>query len=200
MGCSDFTQIVWFQTTQIGCASAVCPGVANPYKYVCFYATAGNVGGLHPLGTVSLCSLNGGGTNCSSSTQPPDTGNGQAATTCVASGGTVATSSCCLTAGNFPNTCQVGACSCAPASSHAVQTCSCPTGTCFDGVRCVASSYPPTCPTDTVVHQKYSPPEVAVHFLFQGMLNGLCDDPEEPVPPAPCPCQEQTAGYAHLVL
>lgn len=50
---------------------------------------------------------------------------------CVASGGTVSTSSCCLAAGDFPNQCAIGACSCAPANSHDVQVCDCGTG-CFD--------------------------------------------------------------------
>jgi hypothetical protein len=56
---------------------------------------------------------------------------------CVASGGTVGSASCCRSVGDFPNSCQVGACGCAPASSHAVRTCRCPEGSCFDGASCV---------------------------------------------------------------
>jgi hypothetical protein len=54
---------------------------------------------------------------------------------CTSSGGTVGTSSCCLSAQDFPNTCGIGACSCAPGSSHTVQVCNCPGG-CFDGTGC----------------------------------------------------------------
>ena len=64
-------------------------------------------------------------------------GDGGLATACAASGGTVTTSQCCQSTGDFPNTCSVGACGCAPASSHSVMTCACPTGQCFDGARCV---------------------------------------------------------------
>ena len=62
---------------------------------------------------------------------------GGIAATCVASGGTVTTSLCCQSTGNFPNTCLTGACGCAPAASHDVMTCACPSGQCFDGSRCV---------------------------------------------------------------
>jgi hypothetical protein len=55
---------------------------------------------------------------------------------CIASGGTVSSGLCCAATGPFPNTCLIGACGCAPASSHMVPTCSCPKGTCFDGARC----------------------------------------------------------------
>lgn len=50
---------------------------------------------------------------------------------CTSTGGQVTTASCCTSVDDFPNTCAVGACSCSPAGSHTVSSCSCPTGTCF---------------------------------------------------------------------
>lgn len=61
-----------------------------------------------------------------------------AARSCVESGGTVATGLCCASAADFPNTCLIGACGCAPSDSHSVQVCQCDEGRCFDGKRCVA--------------------------------------------------------------
>ena len=61
---------------------------------------------------------------------------GGAAASCVASGGTVGTTLCCASASDFPNTCAVGACGCAPGSSRMVMTCTCPTGQCFNGATC----------------------------------------------------------------
>jgi hypothetical protein len=57
---------------------------------------------------------------------------------CVASGGTLGLASCCLSTGDFPNTCMIGPCGCSPTSSHEVQMCFCPEGQCFDGTRCVS--------------------------------------------------------------
>jgi hypothetical protein len=58
-------------------------------------------------------------------------------TGCVESGGIVKSSLCCRSSGDFPNTCAVGACGCAPAYSHEVSVCACPDGTCFNGTACV---------------------------------------------------------------
>ena len=64
---------------------------------------------------------------------------------CTNSGGTVTTTSCCLSASDFPSSCVVGACGCAPADSHDVKTCNCGAGKCFDGNKCVAQDQ--TAPT-----------------------------------------------------
>jgi hypothetical protein len=56
---------------------------------------------------------------------------------CVESGGTVSTANCCQSSGNFPNTCLIGACGCAPEYSHEVSVCVCPDDMCFDGTMCV---------------------------------------------------------------
>ena len=56
---------------------------------------------------------------------------------CTSSGGTISATLCCESADDFPNSCLVGACGCAPTSSHEVKTCECPAGKCFDGSRCV---------------------------------------------------------------
>ncbi len=58
------------------------------------------------------------------------------AASCTASGGSVSTSLCCGSASDYPNNCSIGACSCAPSSSHMVQVCNCPPGKCFDGSSC----------------------------------------------------------------
>jgi heat shock protein HslJ len=63
---------------------------------------------------------------------------------CTRSGGTVGTASCCGLVGDFPSTCLLGACGCAPDSSHPVQVCQCPPGQCFDGKSCVPSGRQPT--------------------------------------------------------
>jgi hypothetical protein len=51
---------------------------------------------------------------------------------CVASGGSVSMAQCCSTAPDFPETCGIGACGCAPQFSHEVSICDCPFGQCFD--------------------------------------------------------------------
>ena len=56
---------------------------------------------------------------------------------CLTSGGTVASASCCVSTGDFPDTCGIGACGCAPAASHDVRVCTCGAGSCFDGSGCV---------------------------------------------------------------
>jgi hypothetical protein len=71
---------------------------------------------------------------------------------CLASGGTVGEAVCCLSTDDFPNSCMIGACGCSAEDSHAVKTCTCPGGTCFNGTacakvirsfaECVAAGYP----------------------------------------------------------
>jgi hypothetical protein len=71
---------------------------------------------------------------------------------CLASGGTVGEAVCCASVEDFPDTCLVGACGCSAEYSHAVQVCTCPAGTCFNGTacmgmirnfeECVAAGYP----------------------------------------------------------
>jgi len=59
------------------------------------------------------------------------------ATGCRAAGGTVSSVQCCAGASEFPSTCKVGACGCSLENSTLHSVCHCPTGMCFDGVRCV---------------------------------------------------------------
>jgi hypothetical protein len=71
---------------------------------------------------------------------------------CLASGGTVGESVCCASVDGFPSTCILGACACSAEFSHAVKTCNCPEGSCFNGTacmkvlrsfeECVAAGYP----------------------------------------------------------
>ena len=65
-------------------------------------------------------------------------GGGGDASGCTGSGGQVGTATCCAGTSDFPNTCAVGACSCAPSASHEVKVCACARTDCFNGTRCVA--------------------------------------------------------------
>jgi len=58
---------------------------------------------------------------------------------CVNAGGTVMNNLCCNSASDFPNTCLIGACGCAPIDSHVVKVCDCGEGKCWDGTSCVAA-------------------------------------------------------------
>lgn len=68
-----------------------------------------------------------------------DSGNSQSGLekSCIDSGGEVVNSSCCKSVSDFPNTCLVGACGCAPDSSHEIKTCQCGPNQCFNGKECV---------------------------------------------------------------
>jgi hypothetical protein len=59
---------------------------------------------------------------------------------CIDSGGTVSTAPCCSTAPDFPDTCAIGACGCAPEFSRGVSICDCSVGRCFNREQraCVA--------------------------------------------------------------
>ena len=81
--------------------------------------------------------------------------NGQCFALAVCTNGTVGTGMCCLSVGDFPNTCPttpcvcpagqicncpvqlVGACGCSSENSHEVKVCNCPPNMCFDGTKCV---------------------------------------------------------------
>ncbi len=55
---------------------------------------------------------------------------------CRDSGGTVTSALCCASASDFPNTCLIGACGCAPDASHQVSVCDCGDASCFDDASC----------------------------------------------------------------
>lgn len=111
--CLHFTQIVWFQTTLVGCAAtSSCTG-AFPVVYVCRYRVAGNRGALSPLGNTQLCALNGGG-SCPTSTTttvPPASTTAPSGTTTTSITGTTAptssTTSSPTTAPPYPPSCPV---------------------------------------------------------------------------------------------
>lgn len=46
--CGRYTQVVWRDTTRVGCARDSCPGLAYGNTVVCNYAPAGNVGDPSP--------------------------------------------------------------------------------------------------------------------------------------------------------
>jgi hypothetical protein len=74
--------------------------------------------------------------------QAPATDAGSSGTTeerCTSTGGTVGSALCCMSASDFPNSCLIGACGCAPNYSKDTKTCSCPAGKCFDpSAGCIA--------------------------------------------------------------
>eukprot|EP00271_Cylindrocystis_brebissonii_P012995 TRINITY_DN32531_c0_g1_i1.p1 TRINITY_DN32531_c0_g1~~TRINITY_DN32531_c0_g1_i1.p1 ORF type:complete len:383 (+),score=33.94 TRINITY_DN32531_c0_g1_i1:270-1418(+) len=50
--CGDYTQVVWNQTSLVGCASAICANTGGQANVVvCYYRYAGNVIGLYPYST-----------------------------------------------------------------------------------------------------------------------------------------------------
>ena len=57
---------------------------------------------------------------------------------CINARGNVSTALCCLSVGDFPNTCLIGGCGCSPQNSHEVKTCDCGVDKCFNGTTCVA--------------------------------------------------------------
>lgn len=46
--CGHYTQVVWANTTKVGCGRARCPEIQYSYNVVCNYARAGNVIGVRP--------------------------------------------------------------------------------------------------------------------------------------------------------
>ncbi len=46
--CGHYTQVVWADTTKLGCGRANCPGLGFPYNIVCNYAKGGNYAGVRP--------------------------------------------------------------------------------------------------------------------------------------------------------
>ncbi len=56
---------------------------------------------------------------------------------CTATGGQVVSTLCCTSVTDFPSSCLVGACGCAPSNSHTVSTCTCATGCFAPGYGCV---------------------------------------------------------------
>ena len=56
---------------------------------------------------------------------------------CIESGGIVATSSCCLSSTDFPNSCFINSCVCQGADSKEVKICDCGKGKCFNGKECI---------------------------------------------------------------
>jgi hypothetical protein len=78
---------------------------------------------------------------------------------CLSSGGQVSYSSCCKSAGDFPNLCLIGACGCSLGNSSQVKKCDCGEGKCFDGKECVQQQQPLItiyCTNDNCSEQKIS--------------------------------------------
>ena len=68
----------------------------------------------------------------SDDTGPKDDVNpGDPAALCAATGGEVVTAQCCSSSSDFPDTCGVGGCTCAPQYLKDIQKCNCAVGKCF---------------------------------------------------------------------
>jgi len=61
---------------------------------------------------------------------------------CIFSGGVVKTAMCCKSAGDFPNSCSIGACGCSLDNSHEVKICDCGEDKCFNGKECISFELP----------------------------------------------------------
>ena len=74
---------------------------------------------------------------------PAKSGESEKEKACLGSGGKIISGNCCKITGDFPNSCAIGACGCAPANSHQVKTCDCGEDKCFDGNVCVKRNKSP---------------------------------------------------------
>jgi hypothetical protein len=93
---------------------------------------------------------------------------------CISSGGNITNQLCCQSSGDFPNTCLIGACGCAPSSSHEVKVCVCPEGECFDGNQCTQQQQMITvyCADNSCAPQQIS---IGAGTLAQGCFRDLND-------------------------
>jgi pathogenesis-related protein 1 len=53
--CAHYTQLIWRNTTKVGCAYSLCNTVANKYQGVCRYSVKGNWGPANPLAPTVDC-------------------------------------------------------------------------------------------------------------------------------------------------
>jgi hypothetical protein len=73
--------------------------------------------------------------------------------TCLDSGGAVASATCCLSTGDFPDTCAIGACGSPPDASHEVAVCNCAAGSCFNGSPRWSATPPDSAPASRSILQ-----------------------------------------------
>jgi hypothetical protein len=93
---------------------------------------APSTGGTYYIGNTAPGGQSGsGGSSGTGGSSTSDAG-GNLADLCSTTGGTISTQSCCSSAANFPNSCEVGACGCSPTNSKTISMCLCKSGTCFD--------------------------------------------------------------------
>jgi len=100
---------------------------------------------------------------------------------CVATGGEVTTQLCCANAGDFPNTCLVGACSCAPTSGRTISVCNCPLGCFAPGIGCFSCTFDldQTCNNDPNLSSPHgkclSTGRCICNNGYQQLDNGKCE-------------------------
>jgi len=96
---------------------------------------------------------------------------GTSAALCLTTGGTLGTALCCANTADYPDTCMVGACGCAPASSTPVPVCNCP-GRCFSilaGCAVCAYGFDPSCNDSPIIS--------SIHGRCQADGTCLCNSP-----------------------
>jgi hypothetical protein len=121
-------------------ATASCCLSADDFPNACLVGACGcSAENSHD---VSTCDCGEGmcfnGTACVAVEAEPEPEPSEAELACTGSGGAVASSSCCLSASDFPDTCTIGACGCSEEDSHDVSICECGSGNCFNGTACIA--------------------------------------------------------------
>lgn len=90
-------------------------------------------------GPCSLPCFDAGPDAGGSDTTQDDTGGSDAGSAaealCTSTGGSVYTGKCCSGAGDFPNECGIGGCTCPPQYLSDIHRCQCPSGQCFDPAK-----------------------------------------------------------------
>jgi hypothetical protein len=126
-------EVVCCTSTCAGDDSFDCCNGSQTNHLECFGGQLGCLPGFTKQPKGSCGWEDAGGSDAEPDTSLPDDGGDS--TLCTSTGGTVVSDLCCQSTGNFPNSCLIGACGCAPNYSHYVNACSCPSTKCYDPVQ-----------------------------------------------------------------
>lgn len=178
-----------------------CPPITDVYctyvldAYGCMVCAPGGTGGMG--GTTGQGGT--GGTKTDDAGQPDVQVSSDAsalASLCTSTGGQINTGLCCTSAGDFPDSCMIGACGCSPTSSHTVATCTCPNGGCFStktgcGGTDAAQDGPVVCGSTTCAAGEYccNPPCSMCAPIGYGCIQGCATDAAQDVDSNGCTAQ-----------
>jgi hypothetical protein len=170
-----------------------CPPITDVYctyvldAYGCMVCAPGGTGGMG--GTTGQGGT--GGTKTDDAGKPDVLVSSDAsalASLCTSTGGQINTGLCCTSAGDFPDSCMIGACGCSPTSSHTVATCTCPNGGCFStktgcGGTDAAQDGPVVCGSTTCAAGEYccNPPCSMCAPIGYGCIQGCATDAAQDV-------------------